>query len=794
MNPFYVSNTQDNIDLLNNKDIYRKFKDVKILCLHNYGKHNDCIFNKEIDDITQVLRNYVLISAPLYKFNKYIDQCIVISGETLNKYFMGVFANQEIVLPLFFKREHSINELLKLNNGVTNMMSFLDTLSTSIYINRNQNFMNYSERMNLQNIIRNINETFYWSNLTNCRLNITQRFINRQLLYNFSTKKEVINKKEDEKVDDDNYTGINFQFKKNKYVDLALNDNYNYYSTKSSEILNILTNDKVLEICNFFISKKYFIELVNFIFALMKSKDLCHLVINNYNLMDMIINHKFTELEDKTIFQKYLIVFHHLLRYAWVAFYKDECVLKQKITKNDRFIFSSKNANILPHFPFNPIDPTTSPYLPILVNETVLNSSTNLHGINPNCNLEGNYGIVDLELFKKRMNIFISGDEDFDILKDLNYNKYKLAINGSIMTACGFKHNPLQNGTFKEFIDKYYSESDVDLLSLTNRFTFIDCLTHIIETIKTNCKVKYNQDPEVFVHTKSTVCVTFDHDYAKKYIVDDNITFEDVLNHSNVQKVKDKIYKMYVDYKFNHNSKYLNKPEWDNDKYNDIFNIVDINDMKIIVYTKDRTLSFNDGIKYKITCAYMNRPIEFYSIIGNDPFTRVSLFHLPCVRAYYDGTDFYCTPSFISSAMTFINIDYKYFAGTSHPAEIILKYNRRGLGLLLNENEKLELIKYLYTKPEWRKKFNITNSDHTNKIFGIRDVDHTLYNLPKQNKEYNFQDIIILSKQWITILLEKYPQAKQFFDTNLLEMKCVESNGCIKPMNNEVINYFMNIL
>ena len=33
------------------------------------------------------------------------------------------------------------------------------------------------------------------------------------------------------------------------------------------------------------------------------------------------------------------------------------------------------------------------------------------------------------------------------------------------------------------------------------------------------------------------------------------------------------------------------------------------------------------------------------------------------------------------------NIDYKYFAGTNNPIEIILKYLQRGYGTILNSNE-----------------------------------------------------------------------------------------------------------
>ena len=51
----------------------------------------------------------------------------------------------------------------------------------------------------------------------------------------------------------------------------------------------------------------------------------------------------------------------------------------------------------------------------------------------------------------------------------------------------------------------------------------------------------------------------------------------------------------------------------------------------------------------------------------------VSRLHLPCVRAVYaqDAADM--TPSFISSQLTFMNIDDKYCVATKDPFDILKK-------------------------------------------------------------------------------------------------------------------------
>ena len=43
-------------------------------------------------------------------------------------------------------------------------------------------------------------------------------------------------------------------------------------------------------------------------------------------------------------------------------------------------------------------------------------------------------------------------------------------------------------------------------------------------------------------------------------------------------------------------------------------------------------------------------------------------------------------------------IDYKYFAGTNNPIEIILKYLQRGYGTILNGQEITKTIKYCYSR------------------------------------------------------------------------------------------------
>ena len=102
-----------------------------------------------------------------------------------------------------------------------------------------------------------------------------------------------------------------------------------------------------------------------------------------------------------------------------------------------------------------------------------------------------------------------------------------------------------------------------------------------------------------------------------------------------------------------------------------------------------------EDFKYKITSPHLNRTIEIFRSKYPEVWSIVGKFHLGNVRCYYDFSKVYLLPSCITSHLTFMNIDYKYFAGSCDPAEILLKNLQRGWGTYLNLKEISHLIKYV---------------------------------------------------------------------------------------------------
>jgi len=73
-------------------------------------------------------------------------------------------------------------------------------------------------------------------------------------------------------------------------------------------------------------------------------------------------------------------------------------------------------------------------------------------------------------------------------------------------------------------------------------------------------------------------------------------------------------------------------------------------------------------------------------IFINSPNDIVN-YHVPVVRAYFDGTDLMLTPSFICSVVSGICVDYRRFIGLSNPMNIILRKMDQGHAFVVNKSE-----------------------------------------------------------------------------------------------------------
>ncbi|VVU94716.1 hypothetical protein CPAV1605_441 [seawater metagenome] len=236
--------------------------------------------------------------------------------------------------------------------------------------------------------------------------------------------------------------------------------------------------------------------------------------------------------------------------------------------------------------------------------------------------------------------------------------------------------------------------------------------------------------------------------------------------------------------------------EWDelNEKENNILITED--------ETQEVLFKVNEGLKYKIESTFLHHGLEIFQIKYKDFFSTVSRFHLPCVRGYYNGDNVYLLPSCISAHMTFINMDYKYFAGSKDPIEIINKYRMRGFGTILNDEEKIHLIDYSSQIVKWKNLYNvdIKNEDSVKKMLGHLGYDHKIYKPRLFNSdEYHecnpvddkYNDINFIS--YINNTAEFRGELNRLYNYNennidSLNFKVIKDNGYINPVKKWVLD------
>ena len=132
-----------------------------------------------------------------------------------------------------------------------------------------------------------------------------------------------------------------------------------------------------------------------------------------------------------------------------------------------------------------------------------------------------------------------------------------------------------------------------------------------------------------------------------------------------------------------------------------------------------------ENLKFKYKVSGIKRSFEIFQIKFPNFFSTVHKFHLPCVRAYYNGDNVHMLPSTIAACMTLTNIEYKYFAGSKDPIEVINKYRQRGFSTILNDKERIKLIKYSHDVEKWRELYDIKTltKNNTEKLFKPFDIN-----------------------------------------------------------------------
>ena len=746
----FIEGQLKNIDNMNVDELVHQFKSIYVLAFTDEFFDNEYFDNISIFEpilsekkLENYYKNVCLMKIPFSVLNNDImkNSISIISKDVIDLLEhkpSNEYNEYTIIVPIFTISKSDIKLYLsQFKNGL------LDDYFKIKFMN--YYFGNIKKLKDTSYMIENCDESNYWTHEYNCKLNISLPFMNRNFnffdLTNINDKKLLDVIENIKNLPDDGGDYLSHMFRKQNFVDASnaiKRNGYMIYKMVDKKELPNFT-----EVIMKLHQEAAHDELIILLTNILISKEYCHLVLNNLHILE-IFNKLAPSYFNETQIRK-------MIAYGWISLSLEETIKRSYIDNSDRFVFTSEVACKLPVFNFNLGKLKDSPYFPLLVNDK-LYADLNAYGIDNyifnNFDaidaidkelIKNTYGVADFNTFKKRMNVFLSGDKKFDIFKFANFKN--IAVSGSMIAACLPNFNPLflnVDCDFNAFVDEYYGNADLDIMcNQQNVFDFIDTAFQLNDAFDAATKELSPENISRIEYVKtSNIFINFN---KVQEVIDElklNCTKETFTER--ISENKDKLYKLYLNKKIDdHKTFFDDSDKFRDSKYNGFFDVLPIDSVNI--YVKNFTdlddnftpaaYMVSENLKYKYKVSGIKRSFEIFQIKFPNFFSTVHKFHLPCVRAYYDGTTVHILPSAVTACMLLTNIEYKYFAGTKDPIEVINKYRTRGFSTILNDKERIKMIKYSHDVEKWRDLYDIKtlSKNNTDKLFKPMDLGHKLF-------------------------------------------------------------------
>lgn len=832
INPFYIDLRGGNVKTLSWGDTLRNYNSIIIITHANNKKETDNSLHKlfdykikktDLENITGI--TYFRTTTNILRNKDHYFKTNIINKNDLQKLFSnGEFNETELVLCIFEMDEDNTRKycnMYKYSEDIKDVNTKLDMYN---YYVSNKNHVDLSQ------MFTHLKDNEYWSYKANLHINMSHSFVDREFnnqrtstTSTTSTFKVVAVRKQNE----ENYKTVKqsniapytpdelvqekkttYENIKSKFVDpsaIIRNTKGGKKRTFYSTNIDKISNEYVTQIYDNTLNDKLKYDLIN---NLLVSKDYCHLIVNNKNMLE----------KSKPIFDKYPHVFKYTMGYAWLTLYLEECLARSRSQKSSRFVFDIHTASKLPVFPYVYSDLKQNPYISVLIDNIEL-PEQNTYGLSYRDSYDG-YGITDIDTFKKRFNIFTTGNPEIDALAGLDWSKF--AVSGSLITACLQKRSQLldaqvkinnndENFGFKQFIQKYYGESDVDLMSnQTNILDFLNSVNDVYNLLKQNLNAN---DCDMKYESVKNFAVSITTHFFEAYLDDFNKTYGFTKTKEEFEKMtEDMIFKLYIYQKYievkntitkklissdNIKNKFITEYFIPNSYENMNIYVVDpdnyenynVQDNEVLYYQNDfgknlpqkfnkLVIKFSESIRYKLFCK--STKIEMFRIKDKDFFGTVARFHFPCVRAYYQGDNVYMLPSCITAMMTGLNIEYKYFAGIRNPIDIINKYMQRGFGVILNKFEVNLLLDYNKNLNDGNVlKYN-TDADK-NILLGKKNIKNRIYGITHNIETGNLIENISDLQQY-------YKKFQKDSCVDCVKMTTINKNGDINKYCSSYVN------
>lgn len=790
-NPFYLSLNGSLHEKTQLKFLMEEYSNVYILTtcddIEKTESNLKCIslFYKKDSEESELIgqKNLVtLVSAPIcIILLESIRKGILTIGKDLLENFNHAcyeLNKKELVFLMLETTESNVKSWIKLHQSENNFDKFIKKIIFRNYYGLKDNVIN----KNIIDSLNKVKDFQYWQNESNCRISGNDAFDSRKfnlyLMNKWNMPMDKIEKELERLINGktENKTNSNYPLEMINPNITSPNDSVEDYVVKfKTNALPVFY--KIIKPEDLMIQKESIEELLinpilnekekyYLICNVLSSKKYCHYVLNNRKILE----------KNEDLLNKFKPTFRYVIGYAWLSLYMEESIRKSRIKQSDRFVFDLETASMLPVFPFCMENPYLNPYFSLPVSEKLINSKTNINSIS---SMEGySNGIVDLHEFRRRINIFMSGRSNKDLLDGADWSN--MVITGGIMAAVMPKTNPLMalfrtsetndisDKELNRFFEEYYAASDIDVAC--NHKSIIDFIEHVkslADILRKNLNVSKS---DVRITSNKSAAIYINETILKEKCQKRKIPFDFDYICSNLQQndVKFYFYELYLEKKKGSN---INNMDilGDKIKENEYFNIINycefdkisivINDygfekenlnfknpdhnsgIEMVYYVNENEIPFimiSETLKFNISSIHLKHQLEVFKLVEEEFFSCVGRFHLPCVRSYYNGTTCYLTPSAISAYMTLTNINYKYFVGKSSPTDIVDKYRSRGYSTILNNYEIKQYISFILSNEHFKKKYDVENISDIRRIVGSLDFSHPLFK-PRKYIPENFK-------------------------------------------------------
>lgn len=781
----------------------------------------------------------------------------VIPTSKLEKEFeitLGTNKEESEVIFMTELNENQLNNYLEIYEEESdNLDKYAEFLSIIKYNQINPE--KFKIKKKLDSLLASVSD--YWEDPLNCNFTLTNKFIDRRFNNsNYIGNNEIINntflKNTNVNVSKDINFGkneIDWNSREINYLnDIFKDKNWKDMTLKKYNLPKVssLSNIDVLDIYNQLPTEfmKY-----NFICNLLCSRSHCHLILGSYELLK----------QAKPIFDKYKIVFKYLIGYSWLTLKNEEYHLYNKINDSDRIIFDIDTANLLPIFPFTWDDINQNPYASVLIDKDILELKKNCLSLDMMRNYEKYYGVCTSKEFSRRLNIFVNGTNTKGILDHIDWSC--CAITGSVMTACGMKYNPLldickTSNNMNEITDvdlssfffHYYQDSDIDLIcNKESIIDFIDVVQQLISSLTPKEKITVDN-----IHTGTIVLsddfISSEIEQMKKTLKNNKLDLEYIRSNFGSQDIKNYFYdKFYIPWKTEQFDRIKNLNKHTEQLFKEYLNPIPREEFRIYsldydldeekIYKKDYEKYFylndlyqidkndittnkqnnieqnnieqnklvaklSESIRFKLKSQGV-KTFEIFKSRDKNFFSVVSRFHMGFVRAIWNGQIVKCLPSYITSMMLQLAVDYKYFSSIRDPIEIVNKYRSRGFGIILNDYEKLHMAYYNSVKnknhdenSKWIEiyKVNLKDKKSIENIFGVKKSSDDIFKPSKYFMGLPQDCFKNINHDTISTFDECFSSIITPSTLSLSKYKAINDNGKINPLAREVISLGWNLL